>query len=94
MGAFHQPYNQSGRLIKSAQMQGACSLRSEAYRKVRRSDESKGNAADGCFSSAVQQIGGVAERFKAAVLKTAVPKGTVSSNLTSSARKRPVLPVK
>ncbi len=39
-------------------------------------------------------FGGVAERFKAAVLKTAVLKGTVSSNLTSSARKRLAVPVK
>jgi hypothetical protein len=32
-----------------------------------------------------QRYGEVAERFKAAVLKTAEPKGSVSSNLTLSA---------
>jgi hypothetical protein len=44
----------------------------------------------GLFSASmafVSEIGGVAEWFKAAVLKTAVArKGTVSSNLTSSAK--------
>jgi hypothetical protein len=40
------------RLIKNAQVQGARRLRSEAYRKVRRNDEDKGNTADGRFSSA------------------------------------------
>jgi len=47
------PNNKHLRPIKNAQVQGARSLRSEAYRKVRRSVESEGNAADGRFSSAV-----------------------------------------
>jgi hypothetical protein len=46
------------RLIKNAHMQGACRPRSEAYPQVRRSDEAKGNATDGRFSSACP-----AERF-------------------------------
>ena len=39
----------------------------------------------GAFHQPYNNQGGVAERFKAAVLKTAVPRGTVGSNPTPSA---------
>ena len=50
---------------------------------------SDGAAADARKAKQPQQLGGVAEWSKAAVLKTAVPKGTGSSNLSSSARRTP-----
>jgi len=38
-----------GRLLRNARMQGAEIQKSEAYFRVRRNDEDKGNAADGRF---------------------------------------------